>query len=111
MYNHFKNLFQKKNWTKFLIVIYNNKRKSIRFNKFLLKIKFFLYQIYINILYYNEFFIKKWLYTVNHKRIALNYLFFSFITVLSGTSLATMIRMELSTPGSSFFQGDSTRYL
>ena len=48
------------------------------------------------ILYKTKYFFKKWIYTINHKRIALNYLYFSFITVLSGTSLATMIRIELS---------------
>jgi hypothetical protein len=30
---------------------------------------------------------------------------------LSGTALATMIRLELSHPGSPFFKGDSLRYL
>lgn len=65
-----------------------------------------------NIFFYKiKFFSKKWIFTVNHKRIALNYFYFSFVTVFSGTFLATMIRLELSQPGSIFFQGDSTRYL
>lgn len=57
------------------------------------------------------FFFKKYIYTINHKRIALNYLYFSLFSGLVGTFLATMIRFELSTPGSHFFKGDSIRYL
>ena len=58
-----------------------------------------------------NFLLKKYLYTINHKRIALNYLYFSLLSGLVGTFLATMIRFELSTPGSHFFKGDSIRYL
>lgn len=56
-------------------------------------------------------FLKKYIYTINHKRIALNYFFFSFWSGLSGAALATMIRLELAYPGSPFFKGDSLRYL
>lgn len=58
-----------------------------------------------------KFFFKKYIYTINHKRIALNYLYFSMCTGLSGAALATMIRLELAYPGSTFFKGDSLRYL
>ena len=58
-----------------------------------------------------KYILKKYVYTINHKRIAINYLFFSMWTGLSGAALATMIRLELSYPGSPFFKGDSTRYL
>jgi heme/copper-type cytochrome/quinol oxidase subunit 1 len=58
-----------------------------------------------------KYFFKKYIYTINHKRIALNYFFFSMWTGLSGAGLATMIRLELAYPGSSFFKGDSLRYL
>jgi heme/copper-type cytochrome/quinol oxidase subunit 1 len=54
---------------------------------------------------------KKYIYTINHKRIAINYFFFSMWTGLSGAALATMIRLELAYPGSSFFKGDSLKYL
>lgn len=54
---------------------------------------------------------KKYVYTINHKRIAINYFFFSMWTGLSGAALATMIRLELAYPGSTFFKGDSLRYL
>lgn len=58
-----------------------------------------------------KYFLKKYIYTINHKRIALNYLFFSFWTGLSGAALATMIRLDMAYPGSPFFKGDSLRYL
>ena len=58
-----------------------------------------------------KYFLKKYVYTINHKRIALNYLYFSMCTGLSGAALATMIRLELAYPGSTFFKGDSLRYL
>lgn len=60
---------------------------------------------------YLVFFFKKYVYTINHKRLALNYLVVSFISGLSGGSLATIIRWELSYSGSHFFKGDSLRYL
>lgn len=58
-----------------------------------------------------KYFLKKYVYTINHKRIALNYLYFSMWTGLSGSALATMIRLELAYPGSTFFKGDSLKYL
>lgn len=54
---------------------------------------------------------KKYIYTINHKRIAINYFFFSMWSGLSGAALATMIRLELAYPGSPFFRGDSLNYL
>ena len=76
-------------------------------------------QLLINKLHYifnsfndrRKYILKKYVYTINHKRIAINYLFFSMWTGLSGAALATMIRLELSYPGSPFFKGDSLRYL
>jgi heme/copper-type cytochrome/quinol oxidase subunit 1 len=59
----------------------------------------------------NKYLIKKYLYTINHKRLGLNYFYFSLLTAASGTLLATAIRMEMAYPGSSFFSGDSLRYL
>lgn len=58
-----------------------------------------------------KYFLKKHIYTINHKRIAINYLYFSMWTGLSGALLATMIRLEMATPGSPFFKGDSLKYL
>jgi hypothetical protein len=56
-------------------------------------------------------FLKRYIYTINHKQIAINYLYFSMFTGLSGAALATFIRLELAVPGSLFFKGDSLRYL
>ncbi len=56
-------------------------------------------------------FSKRYIYTINHKQIAINYLYFSMFTGLSGAALATFIRLELAMPGSLFFRGDSLRYL
>jgi heme/copper-type cytochrome/quinol oxidase subunit 1 len=58
-----------------------------------------------------KYIFKKYVYTINHKRIAINYFFFSMWTGMSGAALATMIRLELAYPGSTFFKGDSLRYL
>jgi len=60
---------------------------------------------------FRKYALKKYVYTINHKRIAINYFFFSMWTGLSGAGLATMIRLELAYPGSTFFKGDSLRYL
>jgi hypothetical protein len=57
------------------------------------------------------YFFKKYIFTINHKRIALNYLYFCFFSAMTGLFLATIIRIELSVPGSFFFKGDSTKYL
>lgn len=70
------------------------------------------FKIYLN--RFNDlrkYFMKKYVYTINHKRIALNYFYFSMVSGLSGAALATMIRLELAYPGSTFFKGDSLRYL
>ena len=72
-----------------------------------LKLKYWKYDLTSNTSHYT----KKYLYTINHKRIALNYLYFSILTGLSGAMLASFIRLELSYPGSHFFKGDSIRYI
>lgn len=73
------------------------------------KLRFFRYLTQFNDR--RKYLLKKYVYTINHKRIALNYFFFSCWTGLSGTALATMIRLELAHPGSPFFKGDSLKYL
>ena len=59
----------------------------------------------------NKYLVKKYLYTINHKRLGLNYFYFSLLTAASGALLATAIRLEMAYPGSPFFNGDSLRYL
>lgn len=58
-----------------------------------------------------KYILKKYVYTINHKRIAINYLIFCLWSGLAGTVLATMIRIELAMPGSFLFKHDSIRYL
>lgn len=55
--------------------------------------------------------VKKYMYTINHKKLGLNYFYFSMITSMSGALLATAIRLEMAYPGSPFFGGDSLKYL
>ena len=84
------------------------------FINFLVKPKLFLEYFKVLFTQFNDrrkYVLKKYVYTINHKRIAINYFIFSMWTALSGAALATMIRMELAFPGSPFFKGDSTRYL
>jgi len=84
------------------------------FNSFFINSKFFFIKLEIFFKQFNDrrkYILKKYVYTINHKRIAINYFIFSIWTALSGATLATMIRLELAYPGSPFFKGDSTRYL
>lgn len=64
-----------------------------------------------NIEFFRHFYVKKYIYTINHKRIAMNYLYFTFMSGVAGALLATFIRLELAQPGSHFFKGDSVRYI
>lgn len=87
--------------------------RKVVFSKFLV-LRFFtwiiyLWEYFLNIL--RKFSIKKYLYTINHKRLGLNYFYFSIITAISGTVLATAIRLEMAYPGSPLFNGDSLKYL
>jgi len=82
-------------------------RNNEIFNNFIFKLSELFYKI-LNI---NKYLIKKYLYTINHKRLGLNYFYFSLLTGLSGALLATAIRIEMAYPGSPFFNGDSLRYL
>lgn len=84
------------------------------FINFLLKPQLLIQNLQIYLTQFNDrrkYILKKYVYTINHKRIAINYFIFSMWTALSGAALATMIRLELAFPGSPFFKGDSTRYL
>lgn len=60
---------------------------------------------------FKRYIIKKYCYTINHKRLGLNYFYFSLVTGMSGAVLATAIRLEMAYPGSPFFGGDSLKYL
>jgi cytochrome c oxidase subunit 1 len=52
-----------------------------------------------------------WIYTTNHKRIAVNYYFFVILSGIVGMVLATIIRLEMAYPGVGILAGDSLQYL
>ncbi len=61
----------------------------------------------VRVLYYAN----NWIYTTNHKRIAVNYFWFVILSGIFGMVLATVIRLELAYPGVGIFAGDSLQYL
>lgn len=52
-----------------------------------------------------------WIYTTNHKRIAVNYFIFVLVAGTAGMSLASVIRLEFAYPGVGILAGDSLQYL
>lgn len=52
-----------------------------------------------------------WIYTTNHKRIAVNYFLFVIFAGIVGSVLATIIRLEMAYPGVGILAGDSLQYL
>ena len=106
-------------YTKFDI-FYNSNKLEIFVEKILDKLEIlFLFVVfyYLEYLEYKYEFIsikqkvKKWLYTSNHKKIGIQYFYYSLITAMLGSYFATCIRLEMSSPGSPFFNGDSLKYL
>lgn len=63
--------------------------------------------IYLRLAY----FVDNWLLSTNHRRIAIMYFYFIFITSFSGLLLATIIRIELAYPGRMFLGNNAERYL
>lgn len=57
-----------------------------------------------------KIFARDWLFTTNHKKLGLNYLIFASISGTFGTILSTLIRMELSQPGSLIFLNKANAY-
>lgn len=58
-----------------------------------------------------SYFLKNWIYTTNHKKIAMNYFLFIYVAGTAGMGLATVIRLEFAYPGAGIFAGDSLQYL
>lgn len=56
-------------------------------------------------------YINKWVYSTNHKRIAVNYFWFVIFSGICGMVLATIIRLEMAYPGVGILAGDSLQYL
>ena len=44
-------------------------------------------------------FVRRWLYSTNHKDIGTMYLIFSIVAALVGTGISVFMRMELAAPG------------
>lgn len=55
--------------------------------------------------------LNSWIYTTNHKRIAINYFNFVLVSGTAGMSLASVIRLEFAYPGIGVLVGDSLQYL
>jgi heme/copper-type cytochrome/quinol oxidase subunit 1 len=53
---------------------------------------------------------RDWLYTTNHKKLGLLYIIFAAISGTLGTTLASLIRLELSQPGSFVFTNNGGAY-
>lgn len=61
--------------------------------------------------YRAKYYINNWVYTTNHKRIAVNYFWFVIFSGICGMILATIIRLEMAYPGVGVLAGDSLQYL
>ena len=57
------------------------------------------------------YYVNNWIYTTNHKRIAVNYYWFVIFSGICGMVLATIIRLEMAYPGVGILAGDSLQYL
>lgn len=94
---------------KFLFLQNDNKKKSknLSSSSFLKSLLNIFFWSKIRILY----FVNNWIYTTNHKRIAVNYFWFVILSGIVGMVLATLIRLEFAYPGVGIFAGDSLQYL
>jgi len=57
-----------------------------------------------------EKFVRRWLYSTNHKDIGTLYFIFGAFSGFLGTLLSVLIRLELYAPGNRFFQGNHQLY-
>lgn len=73
------------------------------------------YSLLYKLLIWNKartiYIVNNWMYTTNHKRIAVNYFWFVIFAGICGTVLATIIRLEMAYPGVGILAGDSLQYL
>ena len=98
------------------LIIVNNSNNNLHVNLYKLKIFKNIYINNLKIKINNLFLIlknisKKYMYTLNHKKLGLLYLYLVFFTSIEGSYLATCIRLEMAYPGSPLFDGNSLKYL
>ena len=92
---------------KFLFKLKSKKSRVFNFSTFLKSLFNIFFWAKIRILYFTN----NWIYTTNHKRIAVNYFWFVILSGIVGMVLATLIRLEFAYPGVGIFAGDSLQYL
>ena len=70
-----------------------------------------LYSLVYKLIIWNKarviYLVNNWVYTTNHKRIAVNYFWFVIFAGICGMVLATIIRLEMAYPGVGILAGDS----
>ena len=59
---------------------------------------------------YLKVFSREWFFTTNHKKLGLGYLLFAALSGLFGTTLSSLIRLELAQPGSLIFANNANAY-
>jgi heme/copper-type cytochrome/quinol oxidase subunit 1 len=94
----FKTLYTNKINTNSFYVYFKDLTKSISIWLFWIKTR-------------TSYSLNSWVYTTNHKRIAINYFNFVLVAGTAGMSLATIIRLEFAYPGVGVLAGDSLQYL
>ena len=92
---------------KFLFNLNLKKSSSFNFSTFFKSLFNIFFWAKIRVLYFTN----NWIYTTNHKRIAVNYFWFVILSGVVGMVLATLIRLEFAYPGVGVFAGDSLQYL
>jgi heme/copper-type cytochrome/quinol oxidase subunit 1 len=91
-----------------ILFIETNNQKTFFTSTIVYKIGFLIFFWFkIRTIYY----VNNWIYTTNHKRIAVNYFWFVILSGIVGMVLATLIRLEFAYPGVGIFAGDSIQYL
>lgn len=98
------------NYTSFFIKN-SNLNKINSFAKYIKNFTTVIIGIYNLLKSTSLYIMKKYLYTINHKKLGLMYIYFTTITAIAGSYLATNIRIEMAYPGSPLFDGNSLKYL
>lgn len=102
----------KATWRSFNLNIFNYNRPRISIS---FKWGINLFSIVYVTLIWNKarviYYVNNWVYTTNHKRIAVNYFWFVIFSGICGMVLATIIRLEMAYPGVGILAGDSLQYL